>query len=179
MCIKMGTFLLLVISKVPSDSITRELLKSVFGIFGNKKLTRLDSDHMWLSLYIFQHWRPIFDLPAFCLPRYYYYSHRCRRRHPIDPFLPITLSMIPGTTLCLTHMRTLETNWVLEVSRQPCIVCSGHYLGFGVSSSSTSKCTSNWLILLSRVLCKYAACKNKQYVMYIHTVNDLGNLHIT
>ena len=42
----MGTFLLLDISKVPSDSITQELLKSVFGIFGNQKLTRLDSNHM-------------------------------------------------------------------------------------------------------------------------------------
>ena len=42
----MGTFLLLDNSMVPSDSITQELLKSVFGIFGNQKLTRLDSDHM-------------------------------------------------------------------------------------------------------------------------------------
>ena len=47
----MGTFLVLDISKVPSDSITQELLKSVFGIFGNKELTRLDSDHMWEALY--------------------------------------------------------------------------------------------------------------------------------
>ena len=42
----MGTFLVLDISKVPSDSITQELLKSVFGIFGNLKLTRLHSNHM-------------------------------------------------------------------------------------------------------------------------------------
>ena len=42
----MGTFLLLDISKVSSDSITQELLKSVFGIFGIKNLSRLDSRDM-------------------------------------------------------------------------------------------------------------------------------------
>ena len=45
----MGTFLNLNISKVPSDSTIQELLKSVFGIFGNQKLTRLDSNHMCLT----------------------------------------------------------------------------------------------------------------------------------
>ena len=43
----MGTFLVLDIPKVPSDSTIQELLKSVFGMFGIQKLTRLDSDHMW------------------------------------------------------------------------------------------------------------------------------------
>ena len=44
----MGTFLVLDIPKVPSDSTIWELRKSVFGIFGIKNLSRLDSRDMWL-----------------------------------------------------------------------------------------------------------------------------------
>ena len=43
----MGTFLVLDIPKVPSDSTIWELCKSVFGIFGIKNLSRLDSRDMW------------------------------------------------------------------------------------------------------------------------------------
>ena len=42
----MGTFLVLDIPKVPSDSTIWELRKSVFGIFGIKNLSRLDSRDM-------------------------------------------------------------------------------------------------------------------------------------
>ena len=42
----MGTFLVLDIPKVPSDSTIWELCKSVFGIFGIKNLSRLDSRDM-------------------------------------------------------------------------------------------------------------------------------------
>ena len=44
----MGTFLVLDIPKVPSDSTIWELRKSIFGIFGIKNLSRLDSRDMWL-----------------------------------------------------------------------------------------------------------------------------------
>ena len=47
-CMKMGTFLVLDIPKVPSDSTIWELCKSVFGIFGIKNLSRLDSRDMWI-----------------------------------------------------------------------------------------------------------------------------------
>ena len=43
----MGTFLVLDIPKVPSDSTIWELRKSIFGIFGIKNLSRLDSRDMW------------------------------------------------------------------------------------------------------------------------------------
>ena len=42
----MGTFLVLDIPKVPSDSTIWELHKSIFGIFGIKNLSRLDSRDM-------------------------------------------------------------------------------------------------------------------------------------
>ena len=42
----MGTFLVLDIPKVPSDSTIWELRKSIFGIFGIKNLSRLDSRDM-------------------------------------------------------------------------------------------------------------------------------------
>ena len=42
----LGTFLVLDIPKVPSDSTIWELCKSVFGIFGIKILSRLDSRDM-------------------------------------------------------------------------------------------------------------------------------------
>ena len=42
----MGTFLVLDIPKVPSDSTIWELCKSVFGNFGIKNLSRLDSRDM-------------------------------------------------------------------------------------------------------------------------------------
>ena len=42
----MGTFLVLDIPKVPSDSTIWELCKSIFGIFGIKNLSRLDSRDM-------------------------------------------------------------------------------------------------------------------------------------
>ena len=45
----MGTFLVLDIPKVPSDSTIWELHKSIFGIFGIKNLSRLDSRDMWAS----------------------------------------------------------------------------------------------------------------------------------
>ena len=45
----MGTFLVLDIPKVPSDSTIWEFRKSVFGIFGIKNLSRLDSRDMWTS----------------------------------------------------------------------------------------------------------------------------------
>ena len=44
----MGTFLVLDIPKVPSDSTIWELRKSIFGIFGIKNLSRLDSRDMWV-----------------------------------------------------------------------------------------------------------------------------------
>ena len=44
----MGTFLVLDIPKVPSDSTIWELRKSIFGIFGIKNLSRLDSRDMCL-----------------------------------------------------------------------------------------------------------------------------------
>ena len=47
-CMKMGTFLVLDIPKVPSDSTIWELRKSIFGIFGIKNLSRLDSRDMCL-----------------------------------------------------------------------------------------------------------------------------------
>ena len=42
----MGTFLVLDIPKVPSDSTIWELRKSIFRIFGIKNLSRLDSRDM-------------------------------------------------------------------------------------------------------------------------------------
>ena len=47
----MGTLLLLDIPKVPSNSTIQELLKSVFGMFGIKNLTGLDSDHMCMTMF--------------------------------------------------------------------------------------------------------------------------------
>ena len=44
----MGTFLVLDIPKVPSDSTIWELHKSIFGISGIKNLSRLDSRDMCL-----------------------------------------------------------------------------------------------------------------------------------
>ena len=46
----MGTFLVLDIPKVPSDSTIWELHKSIFGIFGIKNLSRLDSRDMCHNL---------------------------------------------------------------------------------------------------------------------------------
>ena len=46
----MGTFLITANSIVESDRAHSGLLRTVFKSFGNKKLTRLDSDHMCLIL---------------------------------------------------------------------------------------------------------------------------------
>ena len=48
----MGTFLVLDIPKVPSDSTIWELRKSIFGIFGIKNLSRLDSRDMCNSWHV-------------------------------------------------------------------------------------------------------------------------------
>ena len=48
----MGTFLVLDIPKVPSDSTIWELHKSIFGIFGIKNLSRLDSRDMCMFIKI-------------------------------------------------------------------------------------------------------------------------------
>ena len=47
----MGTFLVLDIPKVPSDSTIWELRKSIFGIFGIKNLSRLDSRDMCINIF--------------------------------------------------------------------------------------------------------------------------------
>ena len=62
----MSTFLVLDIPKVPSDSTIWELHKSIFGIFGIKNLSRLDSrdmcaaEHCWPPLGAIVHcWVPL------------------------------------------------------------------------------------------------------------------------
>ena len=64
----MGTFLVLDIPKVPSDSTIWELRKSIFGIFGIKNLSRLDSRDMCI-IYEYQWWHYLNGIGPDLLPR--------------------------------------------------------------------------------------------------------------
>ena len=69
----MGTFLVLDIPKVPSDSTIWELRKSIVGIFGMKNLSRLDSRDMWIykTFYRLEHLMLPIDLKCGMSKRFF------------------------------------------------------------------------------------------------------------